>query len=89
MPRNIAPAYLNEKVTMFKPTTRISLRPGHSRDNLMFECSVEKRQNPTVITRMILEWNDLPVKLRSNENLLVFKKELKTYYFKRAFSQYC
>ena len=83
--RNMAPAYLTEKVSMFQSITSANLRPCSSRDNLMFACSLEQRKRETWITKMILVWNKLPLTLRIIQ-LNSFKSALKTYYFKDAFT---
>ena len=76
-----------DKVKMFTPTTEKSLRPWHGRDCMMFICNLEQCKNQTWITKMILEWNNLPVDLRKITKIDNFKKSLKTHYFKNAFPE--
>ena len=83
----IAPGYLIDKVSLFTPNTERSLRPWHGRDAMMFSCNLDQCKNQTWVSKMILEWNDLPVKLRTITNLDSFKKALKTHYFQKAFPE--
>ena len=55
----IAPQYLQDKFEMFKPTTKINLRPGYGRDALMFKNSIKTTKENTVYTRIIQEWYHL------------------------------
>lgn len=83
--KKMAPKYLTGKVKLFTPTTNKNLRPWHGRDSMTFDCDLEQRKNPTWITKMMLEWNGLPVNLRLIDKIDDFKKHLKTHYFKQAF----
>ena len=87
--RKMAPVYLNEKITMFEATNIANLRPGHGRDRLMFDCSLKQSKIETWLTKMILEWNGLPMSLRKIDNFDEFKSKLKTFYFKQAFPGHC
>ena len=84
----IAPTYLIEKNELFKATGNYTLRPGHGRDPLMFKSTVDQCKNKTWNVYMILEWNALPLNLRSLDSLSTFKSKLKTHYFKLAFPDY-
>ena len=84
----MSPVYLSEKVSLYQ-ATRTNLRPECGRDDLMFNCSLQQRKNETCIIKMIIQWNELPVNLRSLDKFEPFKTRLKTYYFRQAFSQYC
>ena len=86
--KKTAPLYLMEKVEMFEPTGNVTLRPGYGRDALMFNCNLEQCKNKTWIVHMILEWNALPLSIRSSETLVDFKTKLKSHYFKQAFPDY-
>ena len=83
----MAPKYLMEKVKLFTPTTEKNLRRGHGRDCMMFACNLEQCKNQTWITKKILKWNFLPVKLRTITKIDNFKKYLKTHYFRKAFPE--
>ena len=85
----MAPNYLIDKVNMFIKSTNISLRPDCGRDFLMFECSLKQTKSSNWISKMISEWNILPLSIRSISNFLAFKKELKTFFFKEAYPDYC
>ena len=85
--RGIAPVYLNDKVKMFTPSTSISLRHGCGRDKWMFDSDVSVQKSSNLISKMIVEWNKLPLSLRKLESFDVFKTNLKTFYFKKAFKE--
>ena len=81
----MAPSYLIDKTATFKSTCDRPKRQGCGRDNLMFECSLSLIKSATWVSKMISEWNQLPVELRYLKDIEQFKSKLKTYYFKIAF----
>ena len=81
-----APIYLMEKVKMFQPTCNKTLRHGTGRDELMFCSDVNTYRSSTWISKVIIEWNGLPLEVRSSKSLEIFKSKLKTHYFKLAFN---
>jgi hypothetical protein len=87
--RGTAPVYLTNKVKMFKPTCDKLLRPGSGRDEWMFNSNVVVYKSSTYISKMIVEWNELPLDLRRADDFETFKSMLKTYYFKKAFGSLC
>ena len=82
----IAPLYLSDKMNVFRPTTMAYLRPGTGRDTLMFDVDVQQRKIGSVITKIMVEWNSLPLNIRNLKEITVFKSHLKTHLFKMAFS---
>ena len=82
---NCAPEYLCNIFATFKPTTEISLRTGCGRDSFMLRTSIN---DPPIYSQLISEWNSLPYYIRASLSLTKFKKELKAFYFKKAFSQF-
>ena len=80
-----APQYLIDNFKMFKPNCNITLRLGKGRDTNMMEINLDQQKKNTIYTQIILEWNKLPLNIRSISELHSFKKQLKTYLFKTAF----
>ena len=80
-----APSYLIDKATTYKPTTNRPTRPGSGRDKFMFECTLSMMKRDTWMSKMMFEWNQLPIELRMCQSIELFKSKLKTYYFEQAF----
>ena len=76
----LAPDYMNDLIIMDSPSSNIYLRS----DNDYFKVMQTGYEN-TLQYAMIKNWNTLPYNLRSSENIYIFKKQLKTYYFNLAF----
>jgi hypothetical protein len=74
----IAPKYLNGMISLYKPNRNIRV----GRD----EFNIEQIGTNFVSEKMSNAWNQLPLCLRCNNNITAFKKELKTFYFKQAYS---
>ena len=72
---------------MFTPSTSMSLRQGCGRDRGMFDSDVSVQKSSNIISKMMVEWNKLPLDLRKLERFDVFKTNLKTFYFKKAFGE--
>ena len=83
-----SPMYLREEFQLFEATTTIDLRVGVGRDKLMFDLTNLESCKITIKTKLITEWNGLPLSLRSEGTLTLFKTKLKTWYFKQAFEDY-
>jgi hypothetical protein len=84
----MTPGYLMDKVDTFKSRWDRPQRKGCGRDDLMFECSLSLVKSATWVSKMVSEWNQLPVELRSLKDVELFKSKLKTHYFKLAFDNY-
>ena len=84
----MSPVYLQNDFYLFQATTTMNLRPGSGRDNLMFHLSNEQAKKNTIQTKLIVEWNRLPINIRQITSIPSFKTELKTFYFKEAFAQF-
>ena len=65
-----------------------NLRPNTGRDPFMFDTCVEDHRRNTVINKMKINWNSLPLKIRTlNSNQIQkFKTDLKTFLFKQAYN---
>ena len=73
----LAPQYLSNLFYSYKPF-RKNLRIG---DDSFFITTTHHTEK-TISHKMCQNWNLLPLNLRSCKNLDVFKKKLKTLYFK-------
>ena len=87
----MAPDYLLDNFPRFEHNTRINLRTetGRGRDNYMFAIQLPPHKKETLFYKMKAEWNQLPLKIRKTklEDINIFKKNLKTHYFKQAFPE--
>ena len=83
----MAPNYLSEKVNLFEPAVDKNLRPWHGRDKFMFACNLQQCKKQTMVSKIIIEWNNLPANLRMIDQIDIFKNSLKTHLFKIAFPQ--
>ena len=79
-----SPEYLQDHFPLFKPTTKINLRIRPGRDNHMFHTELDSKKE-TIFTKIKIEWNKLPLELRKEESVNIFKTKLKTLLFKEAF----
>ena len=77
---NMAPEYLSNLFYVYKPF-RKNLRSENGHTVINTGHHFEK----TVFDKMCVIWNSLPIDSRSCNHLNVFKKNLKTYYFRTAF----
>ena len=75
-----APRYICELIRQ-KPVLREGLRS--SNDNTMVEATSGRR---TIADVMCCTWNELPTELRHSSSVETFKRNLKTYYFRIAYS---
>ena len=85
--RRTAPSYMLDKVKMFTPPSDRPLREGCGRDKWMIQSNLDIQKSSAFISKMITTWNALPWELRQLEDLNSFKSQLKTFYFKQAFSE--
>ena len=83
--RGTAPSYLNDKLKMFRPSSNTLLRDGCGRDKWMFESNVSVHKSSTLIAKLIVEWNQLPLNIRKLTSFDIFKSKLKAFYFEQAF----
>ena len=72
-----APEYLQKMMIWREPSLR------GSRDQLLLQIPTKKQK--TIYHSMGTQWNELPLELRQSYNILKFKKDLKTHYFKCAY----
>ena len=77
---NMAPEYLSDWFFLYKPF-RKNLRSENDHIIINTGHHIEK----TISHKMCVIWNSLAIDLRSCNQLNVFKKNLKTYYFRIAF----
>ena len=82
----MAPQYLMNKFQKYIPTSTMSLRIGSGRDNFMFDIHIPDHRKQTIIQQMKLDWNSLPLDIRMTNNIARFKVQLKTHFFRIAFS---
>jgi hypothetical protein len=82
---NIAPKHLLNEFSRFKHSTSINLRIGTGRDTFMFDVDIPTHKKETIIYRMKIEWNALPLPIRKLDSLQCFKAKLKEHYFVKAF----
>ena len=83
--RGLAPHYFNDIYDMYSPTTAMSLRPGRGRDTLMLTVCNDRS---LLFSKLTSEWNSLSLELRSTNTIDLFKRKLKTFYFRQAFPDY-
>jgi hypothetical protein len=76
----LAPTYLNNLVKLHIPSR--DLRVG--RDSIMVEAN---KQSKTISSKMVEVWNQLPKHIRSANDIITFKKTLKTTYFKEEYNE--
>ena len=84
----LAPLYLRNMFQSFKPITTINLRTGVGRDEMMIQISLAQRKKNDIYTKIILEWNNLPLELRRIQDIETFKVKLKTHFFRIAFAEF-
>ena len=77
---NLAPEYLSDPFHVYKPFCK-NLRSENDHTIINTGYHIEK----TIFHKMCVIWNSLLVDLRPCNHLNVFKKNLKTYYFRTAF----
>ena len=81
----MAPSYLDEDFVKFQHHNNINLRTGCGRDPYMFKVTLPHHRKDTILEVFKNEWNALPLSVRMETSLQLFKKKLKTHFFKLAF----
>ena len=56
----------------------------NDRDAILLAIPVKNEK--TIYHQMCLHWNELPLYIRKLDDMISFKKHLKTYYFNRAYA---
>ena len=79
-----APEYLQKLLHKYNPTRL--LRSSADTSKLSVPSYDKKESEKCFSVCAPILWNSLPVVLRSNQNIITFKKHLKTYLFKEYFS---
>ena len=74
---NLAPSYIVEMLTPHVPTLR------NERDAFLLKIPMTREK--TIYHQMCVHWNALPLQIRKTSTLTIFKTQLKTFYFKRAY----
>ena len=84
---NLAPSYLCDLVKPRNPCSTYSLRSNEDQYCLAVSKrpKYKKMENAFSFSGPDI-WNSLPVNIRSMNNIMNFKKALKTHYFRQAFS---
>ena len=84
----MAPLYLTDKAPTFQPRCDKPKRQGCGRDEFMFDCNLSLMKSKTWLSKMVCEWNLLPLALRLSKNIEQFKSRLKAHYFELAFEKF-
>ena len=84
--RGSAPNYLIELLNIYEP-----IRPLRSSSQLLLNVpkSFSKLGDRSFEVYAPKEWNQLPLSIRSITSLCSFKRNLKTYFFKQYFNDFC
>ena len=83
-----APLYMQDKFLLFEPTTSMEFRSGIGRDRLMFQVNLQQHKSGNLYSKVITEWNSLPLALRNIQSIETFKPKLKAIFFKEAFAEF-
>ena len=81
-----APLYLQNLVTLKKTNPTYELRPKHQLCRLEVPHTKYRKSESAFMHAAPDVWNKLPYPIRSIKNADVFKKELKTHYFRQAYA---
>lgn len=81
---NLAPAYLQEIIDVYKPTRNLRSSSTLLLSRKRFNLKSYGLRSFSVSSPLL--WNSLPASLRDNHDLKSFKTYLKTYLFKQAFN---
>ena len=76
-----APNYFTKDFTKFSPTAGMTLRENCGRDRFMFKLGANDINNRLLSSKIILQWNLLPLQIRMVTSKAVFKSKLKTFLF--------
>ena len=77
-----SPKYLSEEFTKFYPTVSMTLREGCGRDRFMFKLTSDINSK-LLISKIILQWNALPIEIRMVSSKALFKSRLKSFFFSK------
>ena len=80
----IAPSYLSDLITMYIPRRNLRSPNGHRLFDLKYNLRNYGFRSFSVASPLL--WNDMPLGIRSCDSLNDLKKKLKTYLFRKAFS---
>ena len=80
----LAPGYLTQHFERYQPSSDVNLRQV-GRDSHMFVTTLQDYKKDNIFSGIKLEWNSLPLEIRTIQSLSVFKRNLKTEMFKNAF----
>ena len=81
-----APLYLQNLVTLKKTNPTYELRPEHQLCRLEVPHTKYRKSESAFMHAAPDVWNKLPYPIRSIKNADVFKKKLKTHYFRQAYA---
>ena len=80
----IAPSYLSDLITMYIPRRNLRSPNGHRLFDLKYNLRNYGFRSFSVASQLL--WNDMPLGIRSCDSLNDLNKKLKTYLFRKAFS---
>ena len=83
----MAPENLKSKFSTFVPTSSSNLRLTTGRDPYMFNTTIDDHRRNSIINKIKINWNSLPLQIRQlpYQQIQKFKTELKTHLFKIAY----
>ena len=81
----LAPPYLCDLGTKYVPRRNLRSINGHRLVDVGYKLT--RYGSRLFCAASALLWNALPLEIRSSDNLLQFKRNLKTYLFRKAFSR--
>ena len=73
--------YFEKDFVKFTPSSQMQLREGPGRDRFMFTTDPQNIETKTLISKIIKQWNSLPLEIRQCESKTTFKSKLKTFLF--------
>ena len=79
----LAPPYLSDHITKYVPRRNLRLINGHRLVDVGYKLTRYDSISFSVASAKL--WNALPLEIRSSDNLLHFKRNLKTHLFRKAF----
>ena len=83
----MAPENLKSKFSTFVRTSSSNLRITTGRDPYMFNTTIDDHRRNSIINKIKINWNSLPLPIRQlpYQQIQKFKTELKTFLFKIAY----
>ena len=76
-----APKYFSDEFTKFSPTAGMTLRENCGRDRFMFKLGSNDINVKLLFSKIISEWNALPLQIRMISTKTLFKSKLKSFLF--------